>query len=587
MRFLRIDSSVDSGSGEPCCGIAPAPAAASSHSIAAPVASTARTAPATTSGPIPSPRINVTRVAIAGYITATMTTGLAGKPIVVTGGHGALGGAVVEALSAAGATCHAPSQHELELTDETAVVAYYARLPPIWASVHVAGGYAGAPFVDTSLADLRRQIDMNLATCFLCCREAVKSMTRASSGGATAGGRIINVGSRAALDPRGRRDRLQPVEGGGGFSDPVPRRRGQGIPDPRERRDPVDDRHARPTVRRCLAPVTTAGPSRQKLRAQLPGWRARTTSWFLARYFPSTGRVEQSQLGQGLGLRASVSDPVHPIQIRARPSSPFSVGDVPAEAANKHIELQFSDNCGRILRPMGIAGLVVGTYLVILLALAFYGFHRSSLVFLYYRNRHKAPRPIGTFSDLPAVTVQLPLFNEMYVVERLLDAVAEIRHPRDRFQIQVLDDSTDETQEICKRKIAELRARYPDLDIEYVHRVDRSGFKAGALENGLRTAKGEFILIFDADFLPQRRRARAQHPPLPRPEGRRRAVPLGPPQPRLLGAHRGAGADARRPLHHGARGPQPLRPLLQLQRHRRHLAARRRSPTRAAGSTTR
>ncbi len=152
---------------------------------------------------------------------------------------------------------------------------------------------------------------------------------------------------------------------------------------------------------------------------------------------------------------------------------------------------------------MGITGLVVGTYLAILLALAFYGFHRSSLVFLYYRNRDKAPRPIGTFSDLPAVTVQLPLFNEMYVVERLLDAVAEIRYPRDRFQVQVLDDSTDETQEICRRRIADLRARYADLDIEYVHRVDRSGFKAGALENGLRSAKGEFILIFDADFLPQ------------------------------------------------------------------------------------
>jgi cellulose synthase/poly-beta-1,6-N-acetylglucosamine synthase-like glycosyltransferase len=151
---------------------------------------------------------------------------------------------------------------------------------------------------------------------------------------------------------------------------------------------------------------------------------------------------------------------------------------------------------------MEISGLVVGTYLVILLALAFYGFHRSSLVFLYYKNRDKRPRLNGTFSDLPGVTVQLPLFNEMYVVERLLDAVAEIRYPRDRFQVQILDDSTDETQEICKRKIADLRARYADLDIEYVHRVDRSGFKAGALENGLKTAKGEFILIFDADFLP-------------------------------------------------------------------------------------
>src|SRR3954466_6343614 len=151
---------------------------------------------------------------------------------------------------------------------------------------------------------------------------------------------------------------------------------------------------------------------------------------------------------------------------------------------------------------MEISGLVVGTYLTILLALAFYGFHRSTLVWLYYRNRDRRPRAPGVFSDLPAVTVQLPLFNEMYVVERLLDAVAGIRYPRDRFQIQVLDDSTDETQEICKNKIADLRARFADLDIEYVHRVDRSGFKAGALENGLKTAKGEFILIFDADFLP-------------------------------------------------------------------------------------
>jgi cellulose synthase/poly-beta-1,6-N-acetylglucosamine synthase-like glycosyltransferase len=153
---------------------------------------------------------------------------------------------------------------------------------------------------------------------------------------------------------------------------------------------------------------------------------------------------------------------------------------------------------------MQISSLVVGTYLVILLALAAYGFHRSSLVWMFYRFRDKRPRPLAMWptSDLPAVTVQLPLFNEMYVVERLLDAVAGIRYPRDRFQIQVLDDSTDETQEICKRKIAELAHRFPDLMIEYVHRVDRSGFKAGALENGLRTAKGEFILIFDADFLP-------------------------------------------------------------------------------------
>jgi len=151
---------------------------------------------------------------------------------------------------------------------------------------------------------------------------------------------------------------------------------------------------------------------------------------------------------------------------------------------------------------MSLSGLVIGTYLAVLLVLAAYGFHRTALVAMYYRNRHRRPRAAGRFSELPVVTVQLPLFNEMYVVERLLDAVVGIRYPRDRFQIQVLDDSTDETQEICKRKIADLQARFPELDVEYVHRTDRTGFKAGALHNGLTTAKGEFIMIFDADFVP-------------------------------------------------------------------------------------
>jgi cellulose synthase/poly-beta-1,6-N-acetylglucosamine synthase-like glycosyltransferase len=152
---------------------------------------------------------------------------------------------------------------------------------------------------------------------------------------------------------------------------------------------------------------------------------------------------------------------------------------------------------------MDVPGTLTALYLVILLALAVYGFHRSLLVFLYYRHRDGQPQANGRYDELPAVTVQLPLFNEMYVVERLLDSVAGIRYPRDRFQIQVLDDSTDETQDICLRKIASLKRHQPDLEIEYVRRADRIGFKAGALENGLRTAKGELVLIFDADFLPK------------------------------------------------------------------------------------
>ncbi|HEY3359100.1 MAG TPA: cellulose synthase family protein [Polyangia bacterium] len=144
---------------------------------------------------------------------------------------------------------------------------------------------------------------------------------------------------------------------------------------------------------------------------------------------------------------------------------------------------------------------LIWIYLGILITLAMYGFHRSSLVYLYFRNKARRPKPKGHFTELPRVTVQLPMFNEMYVVERLLDAVARIDYPRDRFQIQVLDDSTDETREIAQRKVAELVGR--GLDVEYVHRSDRTGFKAGALENGLKTATGEFVLIFDADFVPE------------------------------------------------------------------------------------
>ena len=143
---------------------------------------------------------------------------------------------------------------------------------------------------------------------------------------------------------------------------------------------------------------------------------------------------------------------------------------------------------------------LIVAYLGVLLTLALYGFHRSTLVYLYYRYKKNRPQPKQQFTDLHIVTVQLPLFNEMYVAQRLLDAVARIDWPRDRFEIQVLDDSTDETQEICKKKVDELAAT--GLDIKYIHRTDRTGFKAGALENGLHTARGEFVLVYDADFLP-------------------------------------------------------------------------------------
>jgi cellulose synthase/poly-beta-1,6-N-acetylglucosamine synthase-like glycosyltransferase len=134
--------------------------------------------------------------------------------------------------------------------------------------------------------------------------------------------------------------------------------------------------------------------------------------------------------------------------------------------------------------------------------LILYSLHRHLIVRLYHKNRHRRPVPAGRFGRLPRVTVQLPVYNEVYVVERLIRAVAQIDYPRDLLEIQVLDDSTDETTSVAQRCVAELGAK--GYDIVLLHRADRSGFKAGALEAGLERAKGEFIAVFDADFLPPR-----------------------------------------------------------------------------------
>ena len=139
-------------------------------------------------------------------------------------------------------------------------------------------------------------------------------------------------------------------------------------------------------------------------------------------------------------------------------------------------------------------------YLTVLFGLCLYGIHRYVIVYLFFKHRKNVPTPAHLFESLPRVTVQLPIFNELYVVERLLDAVSKLDYPRDLLQIQVLDDSTDETREISEAKVLGLRAE--GFDIEHVHRVDRTGFKAGALKAGLDSCKGDFILILDADFLP-------------------------------------------------------------------------------------
>jgi len=147
--------------------------------------------------------------------------------------------------------------------------------------------------------------------------------------------------------------------------------------------------------------------------------------------------------------------------------------------------------------------LVIALYLVALTILGIYGAHRGNLLMLYLKHRKNAPKPLRHFEDeeLPTITIQLPTFNEMYVVERLLEGVARIDYPKDKLHLQVLDDSTDETTQIARAKVDELCER--GFDAEYVHRVDRTGYKAGALENGLKTAKGELVMVFDADFVPE------------------------------------------------------------------------------------
>ncbi|MCL2723911.1 MAG: glycosyltransferase [Polyangiaceae bacterium] len=162
-------------------------------------------------------------------------------------------------------------------------------------------------------------------------------------------------------------------------------------------------------------------------------------------------------------------------------------------------------------------------YFAVLLLLAMYGLHRSHLVLTVLRYRHKlralrdGASPLSLDVDpatLPRVTIQLPLFNEATVVSRLLEQTARMVYPRSRLEIQVLDDSTDESRQMARSKVMALAASAPplergaradwqgDLDIVYRHRVDRTGYKAGALDAGLKVAKGELVAIFDADFIP-------------------------------------------------------------------------------------
>lgn len=148
---------------------------------------------------------------------------------------------------------------------------------------------------------------------------------------------------------------------------------------------------------------------------------------------------------------------------------------------------------------------IIVVYTISLVIIFAYSLSQLNLLFNYLRaQRKKVDDPKFDFTDanqIPFVTIQLPVYNELYVMERLLDNIALLEYPKDKLEIQVLDDSTDESLQTTKQHIDRLQAT--GLDIKHVTRTDRSGFKAGALKEGLKVAKGEFIAIFDADFLPE------------------------------------------------------------------------------------
>ncbi len=141
-------------------------------------------------------------------------------------------------------------------------------------------------------------------------------------------------------------------------------------------------------------------------------------------------------------------------------------------------------------------------YFLSLTILFVFGLHGFVMIYYHRKYGHKIPVPKDNLTEDAIVTIQLPLYNEMYVVERLINAVCAIDYPKDKMEIQVLDDSTDETTSIVAKAVE--AKKNEGFDISHIRRGSREGFKAGALKEGMKIAKGEYIAIFDADFIPQK-----------------------------------------------------------------------------------
>src|ERR1700722_19535044 len=173
------------------------------------------------------------------------------------------------------------------------------------------------------------------------------------------------------------------------------------------------------------------------------------------------------------------------------------------ESGFKHyLRMQYADQTFKGLYHWNLFdAAVLLPYFAVMILLSLYGIHRYTMAYQYFKYRKNYnPNPPQHFDELPLVTIQLPIFNEQFVIGRLVEAICAIDYPREKLEIQVLDDSTDETVEVA----AAIVARYATMGhpIVYIHRTNRHGYKAGALDAGLKVAKGEFIAIFDADFVP-------------------------------------------------------------------------------------
>ena len=188
-----------------------------------------------------------------------------------------------------------------------------------------------------------------------------------------------------------------------------------------------------------------------------------------------------------------------PFKVNLKVSWMFNWGDrtITLKSGKKYVQEHYWSHL--------LAKIVLGIYTACLILIFYYSCIQMTLAIAYVRNRKKRKLeeiPQFDSKNAPKVTIQLPMYNEMYVAERIIETAAAFDYPRDKFQIQVLDDSTDETKDIIAAKVAELAAT--GLNIQHIHRTDRTGYKAGALDDAMDRVQGEFIAIFDADFVPDK-----------------------------------------------------------------------------------